>query len=298
MRKIVDRWLARLPGNGTANPPAGDAASTPPDSDAIVDAPGYLFASPPKPRLADRAVAFLRSPNPVSRRAKAAVQALFRAELPAWPIYRLLANERFFRRMLVRHVVRAAYHQPILRTLCAKAGERLMLDPGTGLPVIYGIDMMLGDDVHLSGRSTFAGALRNDGRRPRLIVGDESYLGHRLIITADDEVAIGAHVHIADDVYLCGYDAHPMDPVARRREPGPVDYTGSSRIVIEDDVWICQGTMILKGVRIGAGAIVGAHAVVTKDVPAGAIVAGNPAKVIGRAGDVACKAEPLTVIAG
>ena len=70
--------------------------------------------------------------------------------------------------------------------------------------------------------------------------------------------------------------------IARRTQPGAVDYSGQSRIVIEDDVWICQGSMILKGVRIGAGAVVGAHAVVTKDVPAGAIVAGNPAKVIGR----------------
>ena len=278
----------------------GDATSPHASADGVVDAPDYLFRdSRASATLADRAVAFLRSPNPVSRRAKAAVQALFRAELPAWPIYRLLANERFVRRMVLRHVARAAYHQPILRTMCARAGKRLMLDPGTGMPVIYGLDVILGDGVHLSGRSTFAGALRNDGRRPRLVVGDETYLGHRLIISADDEVAIGAHVHVADDVYICGYDAHPMDPIARRSQPGAVDYSGNSRIVIEDDVWICQGTMILKGVRIGKGAVVGAHAVVTKDVPAGAIVAGNPAKVIGRVpSETEARAETLTIVAG
>lgn len=148
--------------------------------------------------------------------------------------------------------------------------------------MIYGIEVVLGDGVHLSGRSTFAGAARVDGRRPRLLVGDDSYLGHRLIITADDEVRIGAHVHIADDVYLCGYDAHPIDPIARRSQAGPVDYTGKSRIVVDDDAWICQGAFVLKGVRIGRGAIVAAHAVVTHDVPAGAIVAGNPARPVGR----------------
>ena len=253
--------------------------------EGVVDAPAYLFRDVRQPQLADRVIAFLRSPNPVSRRAKALVKTLFHAELPAWPIYRLLANERFIRKMVLSNVVRATYHQPILRTMCTSAGERLMLDPGTGMPVIYGLDVILGDGVHLSGRSTFAGALRNDGRRPRLTVGNDTYLGHRLIISADDEVTIGAHVHVADDVYICGYDAHPMDPVARRSEPGPVDYTGGSRIVIEDDAWICQGAIILKGVRIGAGAVVGAHAVVTKDVPAGAIVAGNPGKIIGRVGD-------------
>ena len=289
-------WIGRLLGGVSQS---GSDRSRAGDDGSVVDAPAYLFRRPerrPQEQLADRAIAFLRSPNPVARRAKAAVQALFRAEMPAWPIYRALATERFARRMVLRHLVRATYHQPILRTMCAKAGTRLMLDPGTGMPVIYGIDVHLGDGVHLSGRSTFAGAVRNDGKKPRLVVGDDTYLGHRLIISADDEVTIGSHVHVADDVYICGYDAHPMDPIARRSQPGPVDYTGASRIVIEDDAWICQGAILLKGVRVGAGAVVGAHAVVTKDVPAGAIVAGNPAKVIGRVGEVECKAEPLTMI--
>ncbi|HWE29932.1 MAG TPA: acyltransferase, partial [Polyangia bacterium] len=297
-RRFFARWLPRVRQDGTARPRVGDDPSARDDAAraGVVAAPLFLFRDAPRPQLADRAIAFLRSSSPIARRAKAAVQALFRAELPAWPIYRLLATERFARQLVVRHALRAAYHQPILRTMCARAGKRLMLDPGTGMPVIYGIDLFLGDGVHLSGRSTFAGALRSDGRRPRLVVGDDTYLGHRFILTADDEVVIGAHVHVADDVYVCGYDAHPMDAVARRNGPGPVDYTGASRIVIDDDVWICQGTMILKGVHVGEGAIVGAHAVVTKDVPAGAIVAGNPAKVIGRVGDVDCKAEPLTLI--
>jgi acetyltransferase-like isoleucine patch superfamily enzyme len=288
MRALVARFLAAVPRNGSDRSRPGDPVSK---TDGVVQAPAYLFRDVRRPQLADRAIAFLRSPHPVARRAKAAVQALFTAELPAWPIYRVLATERFLRRVILRHLVRAAYHQPILRTMCIKAGERLMLDPGTGMPVLYGLDVILGGGVHLSGRSTFAGALRNDGRRPRLTVGNETYLGHRLIISADDEVAIGSHVHVADDVYICGYDAHPMDPIARRSQPGPVDYTGASRIVIEDDAWICQGSIVLKGVRIGAGAVVGAHAVVTKDVPASAIVAGNPARVIGRA-DGEHKAEP------
>jgi len=284
MRVLVQALPERVPQNGSDRSPAVAVASSQDtddaSGDAVVDAPDYLFRPPRRTPLADRAVAFVRSPNPLSRRAKALVQALFRAEAPAWPIYRVLAAERFARAVVVRHLVRALYHQPILRTMCACAGERLMLDPGTGLPVVFGIDLILGDGVHLSGRSTFAGAVRSDGRRPRLVVGDETYLGHRLIISADDEVTIGAHVHVADDVYICGYDAHPMDPIARRTEPGPVDYTGASRIAIGDDAWICRGVMILKGVRIGAGAVVGAHAVVTRDVPERAVVAGNPARVV------------------
>lgn len=281
MRELLARLRDRLPRSGTTPSRPGDGASVAAQT-----------------RLSDRAITFLRSPNPVARRAKATVKALFRAELPAWPIYRALATERFVRRVVLRHLVRAVYGQPILRTMCAAAGERLLLDPGTGIPVIYGIDVILGDGVHLSGLSTFAGALRTDGRRPRLVVGDDTYLGHRLIISADDEVRIGSHVHVADDVHICAYDAHPLDPIARRTQAAAVDYSGKSCIVIEDDAWICQGSMILKGVRVGKSAIVGGHSVVTRDVPPGAIVAGNPARLVGHVPGAAVEDPTLTVVAG
>ena len=51
---------------------------------------------------------------------------------------------------------------------------------------------------------------------------------------------------------------------------------------IENDVWICDGASILAGVTIGNGAVVAANALVTKDVPPYAIVAGVPAKIIGK----------------
>jgi galactoside O-acetyltransferase len=54
----------------------------------------------------------------------------------------------------------------------------------------------------------------------------------------------------------------------------------SRGVVIEDNVWIGMNVSILDGVRIGNGSIVGAGAVVTKDVPANAIVVGNPARVL------------------
>src|SRR5947207_14902330 len=123
----IDHFRSKVTQSGSVAPAAGKPASL--DGNArqnaggasVVTAPAHLFGSARTLQLADRTIAFLRSPNPLSRRAKAVVQALFRAEAPAWPIYRLLATERFFRRTLLRHVVRAAYHQPILRTMCARA---------------------------------------------------------------------------------------------------------------------------------------------------------------------------------
>ena len=171
--------------------------------------------------------------------------------------------------------------------MCVRVGERFMLDPGTGMPVVYGIDLFLGDGVHLSGRSTFAGALRTDGRRPRA--------RRRRRDATSATASSSAPTTRWSSAPTCASPTTSTSAATTRirsirwrgaAQPGPVDYSGASRIVIEDDVWICRGAIVLKGVRIGRGAVVGAHAVVTRDVPAGAVVAGNPAKVIGNAGDV------------
>ena len=68
---------------------------------------------------------------------------------------------------------------------------------------------------------------------------------------------------------------HPLDATERRKGVA----TGAP-IVIEDDVWIGTGSIILPGVKIGKGAVVAAGSVVTKDVEAFTVVAGNPAKFL------------------
>jgi maltose O-acetyltransferase len=65
--------------------------------------------------------------------------------------------------------------------------------------------------------------------------------------------------------------------------PKTLEDASSAPIVIEDDAWIGLGSTILKSVTIGKGVIVGAAAVVTKDVPPYAIVVGNPARIAGQA---------------
>jgi acetyltransferase-like isoleucine patch superfamily enzyme len=63
-----------------------------------------------------------------------------------------------------------------------------------------------------------------------------------------------------------------------------IDHIGP--IIIEDDVFVGQGAMLLGGTTIGEGSIVGAGAVVRQKIPAGSVVAGNPAKVVARVEDV------------
>ena len=63
-----------------------------------------------------------------------------------------------------------------------------------------------------------------------------------------------------------------------RNEPPPLEDVKS--VWIEDGAWIGDNATILKGVRVGRGAVVATHAVVTKDVPPHTVVAGNPARVV------------------
>lgn len=86
-------------------------------------------------------------------------------------------------------------------------------------------------------------------------------------------IRIGNNVMIAPKVNLIT-GGHPL-PLAERRE-----YITLAPIVIDDDVWIGTGVTITQGVTIGAGAVVAAGAVVTRDVPACALAAGVPARVI------------------
>ncbi|THC40186.1 sugar O-acetyltransferase [Streptomyces sp. A1499] len=86
-------------------------------------------------------------------------------------------------------------------------------------------------------------------------------------------IRIGNGVMIAPKVSLIT-GGHPL-PLAERRE-----YLSFAPIIIEDDVWIGTAAVITQGVTIGAGSVVAAGAVVTRDVPAGTVVAGVPARVI------------------
>lgn len=89
-------------------------------------------------------------------------------------------------------------------------------------------------------------------------------------------IQIGSHVQIAPNCAFYPYD-HGIAP-GERIGKQPLQTKGG--ITIEDDVWLGYGVIVLDGVRIGKGAVVGAGAVVTQDVPDGAIAVGVPARVV------------------
>ncbi|HEX8253459.1 MAG TPA: acyltransferase [Thermoanaerobaculia bacterium] len=110
----------------------------------------------------------------------------------------------------------------------------------------------------------------------RLNVGDYTFIGNGTQFDVLETVTVGAHTLIAPNVFITDH-AHNAADGLRLDEQG----SSSAPVVIGDDVWIGTRAVILRGVTIGNGAVVGAGAVVTKDVPPRAIVAGVPAREIG-----------------
>ena len=91
-------------------------------------------------------------------------------------------------------------------------------------------------------------------------------------------VTIGARVTMGCNSVIADTDFHPLAAAERQAAPlaGRV-----APVVIGDDVFIGMEALILKGVTVGAGSVIGAGSVVTRDVPPGSVVAGNPARVVG-----------------
>jgi acetyltransferase-like isoleucine patch superfamily enzyme len=107
-------------------------------------------------------------------------------------------------------------------------------------------------------------------------IGAKTVLGQECTISAYQHVSIGRECVIADRVMLIDFD-HGVVEVDR-----PVRLQGIYKrdVRVGNNVWIGYGACILRGVTIGDNAIVGTSSVVTRDVPANAVVAGVPARVI------------------
>jgi acetyltransferase-like isoleucine patch superfamily enzyme len=108
-------------------------------------------------------------------------------------------------------------------------------------------------------------------------VGQNVSFGEYAFVVGNGGVAIGNDVMIGHQVSILSASHRFSDPGRPMREQG----LELAAVEIGDDVWIGAGARVLPGTRIGSGAIIGANAVVTGDVPAGAIAGGVPAGVIG-----------------
>jgi len=138
--------------------------------------------------------------------------------------------------------------------------------------------LIVGDHVLVDGKCSFTFASRYTPD-PTLIIGDHSGIGHGCRFAVGKRITIGSHCRIASDVWMFDSSGHPTDAEARRA--GLAAQGNEVRpITIGDNVWIGGRAIVHPGVTIGDHSVISAGAVVMNDVPAYAVVAGNPARAV------------------
>jgi acetyltransferase-like isoleucine patch superfamily enzyme len=177
-----------------------------------------------------------------------------------------MANHRYAR-LLWRY---------LWRRLLTRAGRRWVTDG----PVFFGRGLEL--EVSRRGRVKF-GRFVWIGDRTKIRchegeveIGRKTVIGQECTISAYKRVRIGEQCVIADRAMFIDFD-HGVVEVER-----PIRLQGIYKRDVEvgSNVWIGYGACILRGVRVGDNSVVGTNAVVTKDVPANAVVGGVPARVL------------------
>jgi len=174
----------------------------------------------------------------------------------------------------------------------------LGVNSGTGTKVgINSIRTARRGDHMIGAHCIIQNVFSYDRHGARITVGDRTYIGKSHLVAAQS-IAIGDDTIISWDVTIVDHNSHSPDWELRKHDipnwhQGKKDWTGIkiAPVTIGNRVWIGFGASILKGVTVGDGAIIGACSVVTKDVPPGAIVGGNPAKII-------LNRQPLTARTG
>lgn len=120
----------------------------------------------------------------------------------------------------------------------------------------------------------------------RILVHPKAYIGDDTLFSSSIGIEVGASSLLAHGVQIFDNDSHPLDPADRISDYGAVlansgrGAIGAAPVRIGEGAWIGFNAIILKGVSIGDGSIVAAGSVVTRDVPASSVAAGNPAIVI------------------
>ncbi|RWK61778.1 MAG: acyltransferase [Mesorhizobium sp.] len=145
-------------------------------------------------------------------------------------------------------------------------------------------------DIQIGNDTKVLGELLTFGHGGRITIGDHCYIGENTRIWSCETITIGNRVLISHGVNIHDNVSHSMSAERRHQHFLAIFSTGHSKedpdiasavVVIEDDAWIGFNASVLKGVKIGRGAVVGACSVVTKDVLPYEVVVGNPAKPIG-----------------
>jgi acetyltransferase-like isoleucine patch superfamily enzyme len=187
------------------------------------------------------------------------------------PIYELLVLWRYGSHLIAAKI----FYTPVFKARCEGCGKGLILP--NGIPWIEGnLRIRIGENVSLDDNILVSGRVYED---PLLTIGDRTEIGFKTGISVAKSVRIGNDCMIAAGCFIADNDGHSIDPLRRlRREP--VRKEEVKPVIIEDNVWIGTGSVILKGVSIGTGSVIAANSLVTRSVPPYSVVMGVPAQIV------------------
>lgn len=178
----------------------------------------------------------------------------------------------------------------LFRKCCGAAGfqskmlRNIVIHPTSSLNM-DGVVLKPGCSIRIGCQSQVSGSLVFDRENASIIIGDRVFMNGTLI--AAEGVELGDDILMAWGITVVDHNSHSLSFSKRANDvvdwqKGKKDWTHVKiqPVKISNKVWIGFNAIILKGVIIGEGAVVAAGSVVTKDVPAWTVVAGNPAKVV------------------
>jgi len=194
-----------------------------------------------------------------------------------WVLHRSLYALHKLITGLIEWVLRVTYWTPLFKSRLENTAPHLYLYGG--MPLITGpLSIRIGKDCRISGVTTFSGRWSSKPK-PSLIIGDNVGIGWQTTIAVGARVEIGNNVRIAGRAFIAGYPGHPINAKDRAAGlPDTKDQIGD--VILEHDVWLGTGVIVLAGVRIGAGSIIASGSIVTRDLPPNVLAAGVPAKII------------------
>ena len=115
---------------------------------------------------------------------------------------------------------------------------------------------------------------------PIIVFGDNVSIQKDCHIGAINKIIIGNNVFIGGKVFITDHSHGDTNSISLGSAPAERKLYSKGEVVIENNVWIGEGVVILPGVTVGENSIIGANSVVTKSIPKNSIAAGNPAKII------------------
>jgi len=140
----------------------------------------------------------------------------------------------------------------------------------------HGASILIGNTVSIFNNVRFVVCCQNECQFAKISIGNNVSINVGSYISGEGGLSIGDNVLIGPGVKVTSA-GHAIDDFHDLIALNPITY-GS--VVIEDGVWLGAGSIVLPGRKVGKGAVVGAGAVVTEDIPPFAVAVGNPARVI------------------